>query len=186
MQSTHLDEAPSSLSRLWPDPSDAIKALTRRRPPRAKGIIAATTTTSRVEFRGPIEVGGKAEVGKNERQRMVENPLWQSALEGKECPNSYFGNANDLMTAMARPLLVEVSELLFQSSGSALSLFIAVCGFLYVTGIKLVCFKLYLSCGAGTVIDQWRLSCGETVGRGLGSRHVHSHVSFQTTTRSRL
>ena len=122
----HLDVAPTSLSRLWPDPSDVIKALTRWQPPLAV-VRKNARGKSSIEFKGPIQVVQSGEETnpqqhlqktKNQKQQQNQqqcsNPLLKSTpntTNGKDIPRQ-FKNAVDMMGVMAHPLLNEVIVLI--------------------------------------------------------------------------
>jgi hypothetical protein len=93
-----LEDAPTSLSRLWPDPSDVIRAITRWQPPIA---VARPNSSGRdaVEFHGPIQCH-RPESGK------TDNPLLQSARSGGALPTQ-FENTDAIMETLAQPLMEE-------------------------------------------------------------------------------
>ena len=115
-----LTEAPTSLARLWPDPSDVIKAMARWTPPLAR--------IRRVRDRG----GGEREVvefvgqiqslppPQNRNGRDIPNPLLKqpqrhtggksndhSSRNNSQTQQQAYTNAHELMSTMAYPLMME-------------------------------------------------------------------------------
>jgi len=94
-----LNEAPTSLNRLWPDPSDIVKALTKWQPP------SATVKQRHVEFYGAVsnsvEGGGIDRVSSS-------NPLVDTTTAATTTKQyNEFKNANEMMEGLARPLMDE-------------------------------------------------------------------------------
>ncbi|KAL7442955.1 hypothetical protein ACHAXH_008443 [Discostella pseudostelligera] len=98
-------EAPTSLSRLWPDPSDIIKALTRWAPPVAEVRRNSRHLKQTVDFFGPIRCNDYYP-SKNEQPRY--NPLLQSSYLSRngDIPRE-FKNADEVIDVMASTLLNE-------------------------------------------------------------------------------
>jgi len=98
--------APTSLSRLWPDPSDIVKALTRWTPPSARvrtnckdnGINKQLN----IEFYGPIRC---MSINKSQKGSEV-NPVLQTRKTIDIVPRE-FKDVNDMMETMAPLLLNE-------------------------------------------------------------------------------
>jgi hypothetical protein len=92
--------APTSLSRLWPDPSDIIKALTRWTPPSVRVqstfVNKSGLIQSAVEFYGPIRNNDSAHILSK-----------RTGSNNKDQAPSEFKNANEIMEVMALPLLSE-------------------------------------------------------------------------------
>lgn len=101
---TGLNEAPTSLNRLWPDPSDIVKALTSWKPP------SATVKHRLVEFYGEVSICNMASLSVGNREndkRASSNPLLHTTTSPiKEECNEY-KNANEMMESLARPLIEE-------------------------------------------------------------------------------
>ena len=102
--------APTSLSRLWPDPSDIVKALTRWTPPSARvrtnykdnGI----NKQPNIEFYGPIRC---MNINKSQKGSDV-NPLLQTRCAADKTIDTVpreFKDVNDMMETMAPLLLNE-------------------------------------------------------------------------------
>jgi hypothetical protein len=99
------NEPPTSLGRLWPDPSDIVKALTRLQPP------SATVKQRHVEFYG--EVGVSGEEGRGVGKLSLANPLIDATTTTTTAATTTskqyneFKNANEMMECLARPLMDE-------------------------------------------------------------------------------
>lgn len=118
--STTTSIAPTSLSRLWPDPSDIIKALTRWNPPsvrvRRNVVQNGGIKQSAVEFYGPIGCDSIEDCHNGGSEYKLKwnngsaNPLLQPRrYDGKnkdEAPRE-FKNAKEMMKIMATQVLNE-------------------------------------------------------------------------------
>ena len=100
-------EAPTSLGRLWPDPSDIVKALTSWQPP------SATVKQRRVEFYGSVNtcsLVSSMRGGRGGDFASSSNPLLQDTVS-TSCTNSKqyneFKNVDEMMDGLARPLMDE-------------------------------------------------------------------------------
>lgn len=94
-------EVPTSLRRLWPDPSDIIKALTRWVPPVAQVRKNSRDGRQIVEFYGPIRLSNNYFYGSGNEQSRY-NPLLQINYlrRNGEVPRE-FTNADEVMDVMA-------------------------------------------------------------------------------------
>ena len=95
------DEAPTSLSRLWPDPSDIIKALTLWAPPVAQVRNNFRDGKQIVEFYGPIRRSEYFFCGSVNGQSRY-NPLLQSSYLSQNGEiRREFKNADEVMDVLA-------------------------------------------------------------------------------------
>lgn len=104
----------TSLSRLWPDPSDIIKALTRWTPPsvrvRSNVVHNGGTKQSLVEFYGPIQFKSTNDGNKLQWNNGSANPLLQSrrpSCNTRDQVPREFKNANDMMEILASQMVNE-------------------------------------------------------------------------------
>ncbi len=95
------DEAPTSLARLWPDPSDIIKAMTLWSPPVAQVRNNFHDGKQIVEFYGPIRRSDSYFYGSGNEQSRY-NPLLQSSYLSRngEIPRE-FKNTDEVMDVLA-------------------------------------------------------------------------------------
>lgn len=98
-------EAPTSLNRLWPDPSDCVKALTKWQPP------TASVNQGHVEFYGAVSIcvlppPQSSPLLGEESDQMLLNPLLSTTTT---TPKQYdeYKNGNEMMDGMAGPLMSE-------------------------------------------------------------------------------
>lgn len=87
------EEAPTSLSRLWPDPSDVIRAVTQWQPP------IVVTLGDAVEFHGRIQCH-------ESERRGNKNPLLRPTKNRGALPRQ-FGTVDEIMETLAQPLINE-------------------------------------------------------------------------------
>ena len=87
-----VKEAPTSLSRLWPDPSDVIRAITQWQPP------IAVTRGDVVEFHGRIQCHG------SERGDTI--PLLRPPTNRGALPR-HFRTVNEIAETLVQPLINE-------------------------------------------------------------------------------
>jgi len=104
VSSSASNDSSASLSRLWPDPSDIIKAITRWQPP--KGVRKQSGGGKQtVEFFGQVQFQSSA-LGNERKNPLLLQPKARGVGRKRNVPKE-FKDASEIMEAFGYPLMNE-------------------------------------------------------------------------------